>query len=103
MSFTDQKPRIVKDEDLTSPWAGHTDGSHFYCGLCGHSFTIGDQWRWVYAGKMALPNFMICETCDGDNIVSKWETLHNEWDNLAKGKFRFISTLIKDLEKEIRY
>ena len=98
MSFTDQKSRVATAKDLVAPWSGHKDGSHFYCSLCGHSFEEGEQWRWVYAGRVSLPNIMVCKACDGDNVLERWKTLNEEWDSFAKGKFRFVATLIADLE-----
>ena len=57
MSFTDMKPRVVTKADLTAPWGGYKDGSHFFCHLCGHLFEEGDTWRWVYAGKHIYPTY----------------------------------------------
>lgn len=99
MGFTDQKPRTVTKEDLTAPWSGFKDGSHFYCNLCGTSFQEGEIWRWVYAGKKALPNFKVCSNCDGDDVLERYTTLWQEWEELAKGKFRFIATRLDDCEK----
>ncbi len=96
MSFTDQKPRIVTKEDLTAAWSGYRDGSHFYCSLCGTSFKEGDIWRWVYAGKKTMLNFMVCSSCDNGDVLGKWVSLHAEWDELANGKFRFIATVLRD-------
>lgn len=101
MSFTDQKPRIATKEDLTAPWSGRKDGSHFYCGLCGHSFKECDTWRWVYAGKAGLVNLMVCQNCDSGDVVDKWKQLHKEWEHLSKGRFRFMATRIKDYEYDL--
>lgn len=103
MPFTDQKLRVVTKEDLTAPWSGHTDGSHFYCKLCGHSFEEGDRWRWVLATRAGYVNVMVCESCDGDDVLDRWVALNKEWDELAKGKFRFIATALDDWQRELRY
>ncbi len=100
MSFTDQKPRTATKEDLTAPWSGFKDGSHFYCKLCGYSFEEGDGWRWIYAGKKALPNLLVCAHCDGEDVLDLWVKLWKEWEELSKGKFRFVATLLKDCEYE---
>lgn len=101
MSFTDQKPRVVTKGDLTAPWSGHNDGSHFFCRLCGHLFKEGDMWRWICAGKVHLRNLMVCSNCDGEDedVLRRWVKLNEEWEDLAKGKFRFIATMLEDLEK----
>ena len=98
MSFTDQKPRLVTKEDLTAPWSGYRDGSHFYCHICGHSFIEGDTWRWIFAGGKGMHNLMVCGNCDSDSVLDRWEELYNEWEELSKGRFRFIATRFKDAE-----
>ena len=101
MSFTDQKSRVVTKEDMTAPWSGHTDGSRFYCRLCGYLFQVGDVWRWVYHGRYV--NFMVCVHCDNPEVKDDWTNRNLEWEVLAKGKFRFIAIVLEDLEKEISY
>ena len=103
MSFTDQKCRTVTKEDLTAPWCGYKDGSHFYCKLCGHSFEEGDEWRWVFAGKVHLPNLQVCSNCDGEDVLEKWVKLWKDWEMLSNGMFRFIATRLADLEDELRH
>lgn len=90
MSFTDQKPRIVKEEDLKTNWEGYKDGSRFRCYLCGHSFQLNDQYRFVYTSETylsewnnkvyALSNLFVCKNCDGPNeqVIEKWKKLHEE-------------------------
>lgn len=102
MSFTSQEPQIATKEDLTAPWSGRKDGSHFYCRICGYQFAEGSIWRWVHCTKVGLPNIMICATCDGDDVVERWKALCDEWDKLAKGKFRFIATMLDDYEDELK-
>ena len=103
MSFTDQKQRIVTEQDLTAPWSGHTDGSRFYCKLCGRSFKLGDKWRWVYAGERQLVNFFVGECCDDEYALDRWAALHSEWDLLSRGKFRFMADSMRDAEYEARH
>ena len=78
MSFTDQKSRIVTEHDVTSDWGGRRD--NFRCRMCGHTFQIGDYWRWVYTNDMpnAGGNPMVCESCDGDDVKKRWEQMCNE-------------------------
>ena len=99
MSFTDQKPRVVTKEDLVAPWSGFKDGSHFYCYICGYSFEEGDTWRWVYAGKHRKPNLMVCENCDSDVVLERWDEIWKEWEDLSRGQFRFIATRLRDAER----
>jgi len=103
MSFTNGKQRVVTKEDLSAPWSGHKDGSHFYCYLCGYSFQEGDGWRWLYATQKGLPNIMVCSNCDCDDVLERWQAIWDEWDKLSKGKFRFMATRMKDAEKEASY
>ena len=77
MSFTDQKPRIATKEDIHARWSGGKDGKYFRCYLCGCKFVEGDYWRWVYGGSMHFGNFIVCEKCDGEDVLSKWEK-HNK-------------------------
>lgn len=90
-SFTDQKLRIVTEEDLKAPWSGYRDGSHFRCYLCGWKFELGDQWRFVYSASrtfvspfdnktFGLSNVFVCGECDDTNekVLDKWVAAHEE-------------------------
>ncbi len=101
MSFTDQKPRITTLEDLHAPWEGYPDGSHFYCKLCGYSFMEGDTWRWVFVGERSLPNLLVCQGCDGEDILEKWAAWWAEWESLKIGKLRYIATRLRDAESHV--
>jgi hypothetical protein len=86
MSFTDQKPRLATEHDLNAKWSGDEPGKRFRCGLCGYKFTLGDTWRWVYAGKIGLSNFIVCDKCDSTDILDKWNNHYNE----AKQRFWYF-------------
>lgn len=98
MSFTDQKPRIATAEDVKAPWSGYSNGKRFYCRLCGHQFQVGDTFRWVYAGSIHRCNLLVCELCDCPDVLTHWEDWWQEWESLAKTKFRYIADRMKDAE-----
>jgi len=99
MSFTDQKPRVATAEDIKAPWSGVKNGKRFYCMLCGYHFQVGDIWRWVSGGKKHLLNLMVCEKCDGDDVLERWEKWWQDWEHLAKTKFRYIADRLDDAER----
>jgi len=78
MSFTDQKPRYVTEEEVIAPWGGGKNGIYFRCYLCGHQFIVGDYFRWVLHEKM---NFITCNDCDGDDVYLRWEQALEEVRN----------------------
>jgi len=90
-SFTNQKRRIATDEDCNAAWNGAKNGVNFRCYLCGHRFKIGDGWRWVYSvsrhfktpdGKrFGVTNFLVCDACDGEDVLDRWVNLHIEFYN----------------------
>lgn len=73
MSFTDQKQRKATKADLQARWGARPQGERFRCYLCGHKFEEGDLWRWVYAGGRKLLNFLVCDACDGEDVLDRWE------------------------------
>lgn len=83
MSFTDQKPRRATDKELKANWGGGKSGQRFRCYLCGYKFKLNDYWRWIYGGTVHLCNCMVCEKCDGPNVLEKWQALNQE----AREKF----------------
>lgn len=95
MSFTDQKPRVATEEDCKRQWAGGKNGKKFRCYLCGHKFVPGDTWRFQgTAGggytdengkKWGVTNFLVCEKCDGPDVVQKW--LHHNIEFFATEKY----------------
>ena len=79
MSFTDQKPRIATEKDINAPWGGRKN--RFRCYLCGHKFKIGDIWRWVFAnfGKYNCCNFLVCEKCDGEDVIDRFQKIKDKY------------------------
>ena len=69
--FTNQKPRIATQEECNGRWDGVPNGKRFRCHLCGHKFIVGDYWRWVYSPHAI--NFMVCEECDGNDVLDRWD------------------------------
>ena len=76
MSFTDQKPKIVTEEDVKAPWSGGKNGKYFRCKLCGHKFQVGDYYRFIFHN---FGNIIVCQNCDKDDPAQKWTKLHEEW------------------------
>jgi len=70
VTFTDQKSRVATIEDLNGNWSGHPD--NFRCYVCGHKFQINDIWRWVCSKQIGIPNFLVCQLCDGDNVQQQF-------------------------------
>lgn len=71
-SFTDQLPRFATDHECKVKWCGKPPGEWFRCYLCGHKFLVGDYWRFVFGGKSGLTNFMVCKSCDGDDVIDRF-------------------------------
>lgn len=69
MSFTDQKRFVVTSEDTKLSWGGG-----FWCKLCGHKFQEGDGCRWVYTGGRKVANFLVCDSCDGPDVIDRAES-----------------------------
>ena len=88
MSFTDGKPRVATEEEVDASWGGMKHGKRFRCYLCGYKFQVGDTWRWVYANghSPAYGNFMVCDKCDGLDVLDKWNKANEE----ARQKFWWI-------------
>ncbi len=82
-SFTDQKPRIATEKDVSITWGFGKPGENFRCGFCGHKFAVGDQWRWQYTNNIpgAGGNPLVCASCDDEpaKLIEKWKKLHEEW------------------------
>lgn len=73
--FTNQKPFTVTDKDLRASWSGGKNGIFFRCGLCGYRFQIGDTARWVFTNNVpgAPGNPLVCQRCDGDDVIDRWK------------------------------
>jgi len=76
-SFVDQKPRVATEKDVQAKWGPRESGDGFRCYMCGHRFEVGDVWRWVYAVSRSCINFLVCEKCDGENVLDRW-VMQNE-------------------------
>lgn len=85
-SFTDQKPRIATQKDCESKWGLSSNNDRFRCYLCGYKFVVGDYWRWQYSAH--LINFLVCENCDGPDVLEKWNDHHKQF---LKAKDRFFA------------
>lgn len=86
MSFTDEKPRVVTKERYPGNWGGYKDGRKFRCSMCGHYFKIGDIFRWVMGTRKGVLNLMVCEKCDGPDILDRWVERVKEYED-NKDKF----------------
>lgn len=84
MTFTDQQPRVATEDECAAKWGGRK--GRFRCYLCGHKFKPGDIWRWVYASNKGVLNFMVCEECDGPDVINRWIAVQCE-AKLMKQKF----------------
>lgn len=75
MNWTDGRPMVVTERDLTLPWAGGKNGSRFRCRLCGFKFRVGDTARFVFANFSDSPskqgNFFVCVACDGSDVLER--------------------------------
>lgn len=95
MSFTDQKPHIVTEEDCKARWSFKPNGEMFYCNLCGAHFHPGDVFRWVYANgltvidrkgkKWGCCNLFVCGVCDGGNdyVLNKWKAINELYHEIC--------------------
>lgn len=78
MSFTDQKPRVATEQHVGN-WGDRREGGRrFRCYLCGYKFKVGDYWRWVSGTNICRQNFLVCERCDGENVLEKWKKAQDE-------------------------
>ena len=81
-SFTNGKSWIVTKEDLSATWGR---GGALRCCMCGYVFLPGDAARWQYTNNVAGAegNPIVCEACDGPDVVERWKQMHE----LARTKF----------------
>ena len=65
--------KTATEEVCSRPWSGSKNGLRFRCHLCGHKFTPGDKYRFVYSNFEGSPtrtgNFCVCEACNDDDDV----------------------------------
>lgn len=75
MSFTDQKPFVVSEDDVSAHWCGYPDARNLRCAWCGHRFIVGDVARWVHTNSGAddcisiMGNPFVCARCDGPREI----------------------------------
>jgi hypothetical protein len=81
--FTNQKPRIATEHDCRIRWRGAPPGRDFRCYMCGHKFEVGDGWRWIWATYRGVINPIVCEKCDGPDVLERWLEQNEE----AKRRF----------------
>jgi hypothetical protein len=85
-----EERQIATEHNCNAKWGGAPPGERFRCGLCGHKFVVGEGWRFVFATgklgiitrdgeKFGLPNLLVCDTCDGLDVLDKWHALHIEF------------------------
>ncbi len=77
-NFTDQKQRVATSKDVQLPWGGAPNGKRFRCYLCGHRFSVGEKWRWVFGAPVKTVNFFVCDSCDGDDVLDRWRKIYDE-------------------------
>lgn len=85
-TLLDGKFKIVTSEILKAPWGGSFDGSRFRCYMCGHKFVLKDLFRFLYAAEKNAMNCLICEACDGPDVLERWVKQYNE----AKTRFWWV-------------
>lgn len=87
-SFTNGLRRVATAEECSAHWSGAKNGKRFRCYLCGHRFQPGDGWRWQYAAgshvladgrKLGVVNFMVCDECDGPDVIQRWVQCNAEF------------------------
>ena len=76
--FTNQQSRPATKADCRAAWGGEPNGKRFRCKMCGYRFVPGDVWRWVYGGKVGMQNLLVCERCDGPDILDRWVSANKE-------------------------
>lgn len=88
--FTTGKPFVATAEDCNGNWACKPNGERFRCGLCGYRFKPGDVVRWQYTNNIpgAGGNPLVCEKCDGPDVVKRWKALCDEWNSDKFWHFR---------------
>ena len=95
MSFTDQKPWVVTEDQTKLHWGSNKLGK-LRCQLCGHTFKTGDTCRFVFANFENSPfrggNFFTCAECDSPDVLGKAGKIYEEskvkcwwlWDRLGE-------------------
>lgn len=90
MSWTDGKPYLVMEDDLTRPWSGAKDGRNFRCQLCGRFFEVGDLLVFIFGSRSRAGNFLACSDETGPTHGDR-ETmlslLEADWQEVLRGRF----------------
>ena len=92
MSFMDGIPRTVTEKDLTLSWSGGKNGKYFRCRMCGYKFRLDDIFRFVYTNNLSGygGNPIVCEQCDGDDVIDRWKKMCDEYKNIEHKYWWFI-------------
>lgn len=86
--FTNGLRRVATEQECITKWSGDRPGVRFRCALCAHRFKVGDGWRWQYSGgshfdvdgkRWGVCNFMVCDACDGPDVIDRWVDRHREY------------------------
>lgn len=55
---------------------GETSRNSCRCYLCGHAFKVGEIMSLANGNstpdKRSLHNFLVCEACDGEDVLDRW-------------------------------
>lgn len=90
MSFVEGKPMVATREHCNTRWM--RDKKNFRCGMCGCNFKEGDVFRWIYTNN--LPGYsgnpLVCEKCDGPDVIERWKKLVDEFNSSKYWYLRFI-------------
>jgi hypothetical protein len=90
VSFIDGKPRVATEAECKAKWSGRGPGTNFRCCLCGYKFKVGDVWRFQYTNstKDAGGNPLVCQACDGPDLIERWRAKWQAYNSDANWWFR---------------
>jgi len=90
MTFTNEKPVVATKEYCITRWMGGE--GNFRCGICGYKFKENDVFRWIYTND--LPGYngnpLVCEKCDGPDVIERWKKLVDEFNSSKYWYLRFL-------------
>lgn len=81
------RPTVVTEEHCRMPWGGGRNGKWFRCYMCGHKLVPGDIVRWVLVRGGKASNLIVCESCDGEDVIDRWVAMTKE----ARERFWFFT------------
>jgi hypothetical protein len=89
MLFTDQKPHKI-DEDMLKTFKRVKN--RCACYMCGQDFKVGEVFRWVFTNgtEGASGNPIVCENCDGDDVIERWKAKHSQFKEIKNSFWWFI-------------